>query len=317
MRTLVCMFGLSEEQKEAVRKTVPDWKVVFGRPKELDDALFWEAEVVCGWSPAVEAEGLKPESKLRWLQSYSAGVDKMPLEKLAQKGVLLTTASGIHGVPMSELTIGFMLSFARGLHTAVRNQSKHNWEPQSQYGELKDKTAGIIGAGEIGTELGRLLKAFGMKTLGVRRSDKPAEYMDETFTIDRLNDVLPQCDYVVNILPYTRETEKLFNEERFALMKRSAYFINIGRGPSADTETLVTALREGVIAGAGLDVTDPEPLPKEHPLWEMDNVIITPHIGGNSDRYAERAGEILLENLKAYAATGRPARNVVDYEREY
>lgn len=317
MRTLVCMFGLSEEQKDAVRQAVPDWNVVFGRPKELDDSLFAEAEVVCGWSSAVEREGLKPGSKLRWLQSYSAGVDRLPLGKLEEKGVYLTTASGTHGVPISELTIGMMLAFARGILRSLHNQGKRKWEHLGGYSELKDKTVGIIGAGFIGTELGRLLKAFGMKTLGVRRSDQPALYMDETFRIDRLDDVLPQCDYVVNILPLTFETEKLFNEDRFALMKRSAYFINVGRGASVDTEALVQALQEGVIAGAGLDVTDPEPLPEEHPLWELENVIITPHMGGDSDRYNERVLEILLQNLRAYTVTGHPARNVVDFSRQY
>lgn len=316
-RTIIAMGGYTPEQQARIREATPGWDVIFGKVKDLDSRLFREAEIVLGYSPAVETDSLLPDSKLRWIQGWSAGVDKLPLDKLAARGVVLTDASGVHPNQMSETTLALMLAFTRNVHSAIRNQVEGRWELKGSYGEMHGKTIGIIGAGEIGNELATICRAFNMTVLGVRRSGKPADPYDRMYDMSGLSEVLAESDYVVNLLPLTEETEGLFNAEVFAQMKRSAFFVNVGRGPSVVTDDLVQALRDGVIAGAGIDVTEPEPLPEGHPLWSLDNVIITPHIGGQSDQYSARVADLFIHNFKSYIETGRPDRNIVDYTLKY
>jgi len=316
-KLLIAMGAYTAEQRERIREAADGWDVVFGKVKELDSSLFRKAEAVIGWSPAIVTDGLLPESKLRWVQAWSAGVDQLPLDKLAARGVVLTDASGVHPKQVSETALAMMLAWTRNVHTAVRNQTRREWNPQGSYGEIHGATLGIFGAGEIGSELARLGRAFGMTTLGVRRSGLPLDAFDRMYNLSGLHDVLAASDYVVNILPLTAETSGLFNAETFAHMKPSAFFVNIGRGPSVVTDDLVHALQSGVIAGAGLDVTEPEPLPEEHPLWTLDNVIITPHTAGQTEHYSERVADLFIRNLQTYAATGRPEFNVVDYGHKY
>ncbi|MBB6675315.1 D-2-hydroxyacid dehydrogenase [Cohnella nanjingensis] len=317
MRTLVSLFGFTPEQEQQIRESAPGWNVVFGKPRELDAALFREAEVVCGWWPAVASEGLKPDAKLRWVQTGSAGVDNLPLTDLERRGVILTTASGIHPIPMTETVFAMLLAFSRKLHHAIRRQVEGRWERAEGYGELRGLTIAIVGAGEIGAETARIAQAFGMRTLGIRRSGRPAQHFDRMYAMDALDEVLGQSDIVVNILPHTEETVRVFDAERFARMKPTSLFINIGRGTAVDTEALTEALRGGTIAGAGLDVFEPEPLPEGHPLWAMDNVILTPHIGGATEAYKQRMADLFAANLTAYISDGRPARNIVEYSRSY
>lgn len=317
MRTLIGMHGLTAAEQDRINSLVPGWRTVYGRPDEIPRELFREAEIVFGWCPAVAEEGLAAGSKLRWVQSWSAGVDTLPLQALEERGIILTGASGVHPVQMTETVFAMLLAFSRNLHNAVRNQTNGKWDKSGSYGELAGKTIGIVGAGAIGTETARIAKAFGMATVGVRRSGLPQPNFDRMLDAGGLNELLAVSDVVVNILPQTAETSKLFGKEQFARMKRTAIFINVGRGKAVDTGALAEALREGVIAGAGLDVTNPEPLPEDHPLWRMDNVIITPHIGGMSDRYKEKVTAIFAENLQAYLTDGRPVRNVIDYRNPY
>ncbi|WP_127533129.1 D-2-hydroxyacid dehydrogenase [Paenibacillus kobensis] len=316
-KMLIAMGAYSSEQKDRIREAAEGWNVIFGKMKELDSSLFREAEAVIGWSPAIVTDGLLPESKLRWVQAWSAGVDQLPLDKLAARGVVLTDASGVHPKQVSETALAMMLAWTRNVHTAVRNQVGRKWDPKGRYGEIHGATIGIIGAGEIGSELARLARAFGMTTLGVRRSGLPLDAFDRMYDMSGLPDVLAASDYVINILPLTEQTAGLFNADAFARMKPSAFFVNIGRGPSVVTDDLVHALQNGIIAGAGLDVTEPEPLPEDHPLWALDNVIITPHTAGQTDHYSGRVADLFIRNLRAYTATGRPECNVVDYSQKY
>ncbi|GIO10553.1 3-phosphoglycerate dehydrogenase [Cohnella xylanilytica] len=318
MRTIVALFGFAPEQEAAIREAAPGWNVVFAKPKEIGADVLRSAEIVCGWHPVVASalEGAA-ESPLRWVQTGSAGVDNLPLAELERLGVTVTTASGVHPVPMAETAFAMLLAFTRNLHLAVRNQTERRWERAETYGELRGRTMGVVGAGQIGSEVARLARAFGMRTLGVRRSGKAAEHIDRMESFEGLDGVLAESDVVVNILPDTPETRRLFDADRFAKMKPGALFVNIGRGASVDTDALLEALRSGRLAGSGLDVVDPEPLPEDHPLWNEDNVILTPHIGGNTDSYKERLAELFIANLRAYLETGRPDRNVVDYRLRY
>ncbi|WP_027093815.1 D-2-hydroxyacid dehydrogenase [Cohnella thermotolerans] len=317
MCTLVSLFGFSSEQENEIREAAPGWNAVFAKPEGIDPALLRDAEVVCGWHSVAQEALAEGMPRLKWVQTGSAGVDNLPLAELARLGVVVTTASGVHPAPMAETAFAMLLAFTRNLHHAVRNQAERRWEKAEAYGELRGKTMGVVGAGQIGTEVARLAQAFGMRTLGVRRSGRETEHFDGMASFEGLDDVLAESDVVVNILPATDETYRLFDAERFARMKPGALFVNIGRGRSVDTDALVEALRSGRIAGAGLDVFDPEPLPADHPLWGMDNVIVMPHIGGLTDRYKERLAGLFIRNLRAYIENGAPEANLVDYRRGY
>ncbi|MFC4598147.1 D-2-hydroxyacid dehydrogenase [Cohnella hongkongensis] len=316
-RTMVILQELPEETLERIRLTAPGWEVISGEERANWLPRLREAEIVCGWKPEAAERCLGEGARLQWLQVWGAGVDKLPLDRLDQAGVTVTTASGVHPYPVSETAFAMMLAFSRGLHTAVRNQMSGAWLDAGSLSEIHGKTIGIVGVGTIGLEAARLAKAFGMRVLGMRRSGEPAEFVDRMSDRSGLNDLLRESDYVMAVMPLTRETKHMFGRDQFAAMKRSAYFINVSRGGTTDTEALVAALREGEIAGAGLDVFEQEPLPADHPLWAMDNVIVTPHNGGVTDRYRERATDIFLENLTAYVEGRTPPLNRVDPDRQY
>lgn len=316
MSTLILLYNFKPEQLAQIREVVPDWTLLTGKADTISRQQYREAEIVCGWNDYVN-EALVEGDRLRWVQSISAGTDNFPMEELEKQGVFLTSARGIHPVAMAETLFAMLLSFSRNLHHAIRNQSRSLWKPSEQYSQLSGKTLGIIGLGAIGSEFARLASAFGMRTLGVRRSGKPAENVEQMYTMEELHEVLAQSDFIVNVLPYTPETHHVFNSERFAHMKRSAVFLNFGRGASVNTDDLVIALQQELIAGAGLDVFETEPLPSDHPLWTMDNVILTPHIGGWTNNHKQKMTELLLHNLQAYLTTGKPDRNIVDYKHKY
>lgn len=317
MRTIVCALDLPPELLEHVRRAAPGFNIIAGRAKELDRDVFRQAEVIFGWSPAVKEECSYDDSPLRWVQLWTAGADYVPMDALRKHDITLTTAGGVHPIPMMETVFAMLLSFTRNLPQAIRNQERHTWDTKGNFTELYGKTMGIIGIGQIGTEVARIAQAFGMRVLGVRRSIRPNDHVDGLYTIEQLNEVLPECDVVVNILPKTSQTVNLYDEATFAAMKQGALFINVGRGASVKTSALIDALNNGHLAGAGLDVFDIEPLPEDHPIWSMDNVIITPHIGGNTDQLKERAVKLFIENLKAYVEHGQPAHSIVDYDKEY
>jgi phosphoglycerate dehydrogenase-like enzyme len=230
----------------------------------------------------------------------------------------LTSANGVHAYPISETIFGLMLALTRKIHTYVKNQQKKTWHHAHMGLEMHGKTIGIIGVGTIGTETAKIAKAFGMRVLGVRHSGRPADYVDEMYTPDQLDQLLPICDYVVVTLPLTKETYQLFGADQFKQMKSSAFFINIGRGEIVVEADLIQALTEEAIAGAGLDVFQTEPLSSESPLWEMENVIVTPHTSGSTEHYNERVIEkILIPNLKAYLSGEIPPINLVNFSKGY
>ncbi|WP_090582087.1 D-2-hydroxyacid dehydrogenase [Paenibacillus sp. OV219] len=317
---LLCLDGLTEEQQEAIRLAAPDAEIVFGQPgAETDDVYYQEAEIIFGWDAKVKGIALQEGTKLRWVQGWSSGIDKMPLQQFAARGVMLSDASGVHARSVSETALAMMLGLSRGIAAAVRNQQSSVWESPYTLAEMNGGTVAIVGAGEIGREVARLARAFDMRVIAVRRSGGAMPEADVVYDTGRLDDALREADYVVNILPLTEETRHLFHAERFAAMKRSAYFINVGRGGTVRTEDLVEALHQGIIAGAGLDVFEQEPLPVGHALWSLPNVILTPHnSGGHTVRNAERLVKLFISNLQHYLAGETfSMRNVVDYSKQY
>lgn len=317
-RKLVITLNIEEQYLQQIKKVIPDWEIFAGRDKEVWLDHLKDAEIVANWRKAVADYCLQDGAKLKWIQTWSAGVNSLPLQELNAKGIALTSANGVHAYPISETIFALMLSLTRKIHTYIRNQQAKMWDEANIHLELHQKTIGIIGVGAIGREVAKIAKAFGMKVLGVRNSGKPAEFVDQMYTKGQLNDILPECDYVVVTLPLTEETELLFGKKQFALMKQAAFFINIGRGPIVVEQELIEALQEKRIAGAGLDVFETEPLPESSPLWEMENVIITPHTSGLTEHYDQRVIEdIFIPNLKIYLDGGTPNINHVDYKKGY
>ncbi|PLR75802.1 hydroxyacid dehydrogenase [Bacillus sp. V3-13] len=317
-RKMIIVHNIDNQYREEIMKLVPDWEVLIGKDSSVWRDHLNEVEVIVGWKKELTEHVLHESTKLRWLQTWSAGVNSLPLKKLESRNVVVTSANGVHAFPISETIFALMLGLTRKIHTYVRNQLTKTWHHSGLSLEMHEKTVGIIGVGAIGKETAKIARAFGMKVLGVRHSGKDDDYVDEMYTPHELNSVLPSCDYVVVTLPLTSETHHLFGAEQFKNMKPSAFFINIGRGEIVDEQALVQALQTGEIAGAGLDVFETEPLGTDSPLWEMENVIITPHTSGSTEHYTKRVIEdIFIPNLKSYLKGEKPAINQVDFSKGY
>lgn len=317
-RKIVVNLDLDEKYIDEIKEVAPDWEIVSGKDTDELQEDLKGAEVILHWKKAIEQTVLEQNNDLKWVQTWSAGVNNLPLEQLSERNVSITSANGVHAYPISETIFALMLGLTRKIHTYVRQQQQKQWEHGDLKLEIHEKTIGVIGVGAIGLETAKIAKAFGMKVLGVRHSGKSTDYVDEMYTPDQLSDVLPQCDVVVITLPLTDETTNLFGKEQFEQMKNSSLLINIGRGPIVKEDDLVEALQSGVIAGAGLDVFATEPLPEDSPLWDMENVIVTPHTAGSTEHYTERVvRDVFIPNLKNYLEGEQPSKNLVDYNKGY
>jgi phosphoglycerate dehydrogenase-like enzyme len=280
---------------------------------------------------------LSAAKRLRWVQSFTASLEHYLFPALVEHPCVLTNMRGLFSDVIADQVMGYVICFARNLHTYIRNQTAAKWEPVGGEGarvsfaagpgavnpidlahkHLSHQSIGVVGLGAIGSEVARRAKAFGMRVIAVdpRRTDQPGE-VEWLRTPDRLPELLIESDYVVIAAPHTPQTAKLFAREQFRQMRTSAYLINIGRGAIVDLGDLVQSLRAGEIAGAALDVFETEPLPPEHPLWALPNVILTPHVAGYSPRIAERHLGVLVENVRRFAA-GEALLNVVDKRAWY
>jgi len=289
----------------------------------LDPAKFAEnlaaAEVIATYR--FSAEQLVQCRKLRWLYLGAAGIEKSLSPALVQSNVNVTNARGIHGDRMTEFVLGAVLFLANRFDFAVRGQIEKQWRQKEMIKArfpVAGKTVGIAGIGAIGMEIAKWCAAIGMRVIGLRRNihlPKP-EIIAEIFAVHQIDEFLQQADFVVLTLPLTAETRELLSAERLQQMKPGAYLINIGRGELVDETALLTLLRERKIAGAVLDVFQNEPLRADHPFWQLDNVLVTPHISGNFEEYVERVGEQFAENLARYLR-GEALLNVVDKKRGY
>ncbi|GAB6255421.1 D-2-hydroxyacid dehydrogenase [Peribacillus sp. NPDC055009] len=315
-RKLIISQNLNELLLQKIKELVPDWTVITGRSPEIWRNHIADAEVIAGWKAEMSVS--IDASEVKWIQTWSAGVNALPLENLEQRNVQITTANGVHAYPISETIFALMLALTRKVDTYIKQQQTKTWHHAHMKQEIHEKTIGIIGVGKIGKETAKIAKAFGMTVLGMRHSNKSEEFVDEMFTQKQLNDLLPRCDYIVVTLPLTPETRYMFGKKEFKLMKRSAFFINIGRGNLVIQNDLVQALMDKEIAGAGLDVFETEPLPENSPLWELDNAIITPHTSGNTEFYDQRLiHDIFMPNLKNYLNGKKPSINLLDYKKGY
>ena len=278
-----------------------------------------EAQVILGFcSPKL----IRTAKNLHWLQHFGTGVDRCLLSPEAQDGdFILTNAQHTAGPPIAEHVIAMLMMLTRNLQYFHHLQQEQVWQrppdTPSPMIEIGGKTMLVAGLGGIGTEVARRAAGLGMRVIATRRSSREGPgFVDYVGLSDELLDLAAQADVIVNALPLTRETTGIFGREFFDALKQGAYFISIGRGKSTDTAELIAALKSGRLAGAGLDVTDPEPLTKGHELWSLPNVIITPHISYMTDRGIERNVLVITENLRRYI-NGERMLNVVDIDRGY
>ncbi len=321
MRTILLDFRsgtLSEPQIAQVRAAAPDMQLLVTRDRDEIERALDDIEIAAGWFPR---DLLLRARNLRWFQQWGAGANwLLRYPEAAELDFVLTNASGVHPIPISEHILAFLLAFARGFHRAMRAQGRNEWIPPGQQEglfELAGKTMVLVGVGAIGARTAQVATALGMRVLGVRRDPTVGvEDVEMMVGPDRLLDLLPEADFLVLTVPLTHETQGMIGERELRAMKPTAYVVNIGRGGTIQESALIRALQEGWIAGAGLDVFETEPLPEDSPLWGMDNVIITSHYAGVTPRYHERAMAIFLDNLQRYQA-GEPLRNVVDKKLGY
>ena len=283
----------------------------------IPDKVINDAEVLLArCTPRI----IREASNLRWLQDSRHGVNTCMVPEIQDKEFILTNAQHTSGPPMADHVIAMMTMLTRGLHNFHRAQSEGVWtERPIEFPmlELGDKTMLVVGLGGIGTAVAKRAHALGMRVLGLRNSSRDGpDYVEYVGLSHELYDLAGQAHVIVNALPLTEATRGLFDEKFFDSVRRGAYFISVGRGESTVTDDLIAALNDGRLTAAGLDVTDPEPLPAGHELWKLPNVVITPHVAATTDQGRWRRWAVSMENLRRYI-NGDKMLNVVDVERGY
>jgi phosphoglycerate dehydrogenase-like enzyme len=309
---------LPQSALEQIRAAAPHVRVTTKAELVSRPELLAHAEVL--FTQSIDATRIAQAANLRWVQTYGAGVEWLLTDAVVARDELrITNARGIHAQPIAEHVFGMLLAFTRRIDGSVRQQQTQAWQPAELTASLRNldgKTLGIVGLGAIGRRLAEVGKAFAMRVIGTRSSGAETPSVDRTYGPDGLRAVLAESDYIVNALPLTAATRHVFNRETLAVARPDAVLINIGRGATIDTEALVEALKTHKLGAALLDVTDPEPLPKEHALWRLPNVLITPHYAGAHPGYAQHVTALFLDNLKRYL-TGDALINLVDKRAGY
>ncbi|WP_254523677.1 D-2-hydroxyacid dehydrogenase [Natrinema caseinilyticum] len=288
-----------EQYADAIRDRLPDRTVSLARTPADEREAIRTARFVTGMT--LEEDLVAAAEKLEVFACAYAGTGHLPLDSLAERGVAVTNASGVHGPNIGEHVLGTILHFTRRFHVGARRQRRREWRHYKAH-ELQGSTVTVVGLGAIGTAVCDRLEPFGVETIGVRFTPEKGGPTDEMigFEGDAFDDALARTDYLVLACPLTETTRGLIDEDAFVTMDPGAVLVNIARGPVVETDALVDALRSNWIRGASLDVTDPEPLPEEHPLWTLGNVQITPHNAGHTPKYYERLADIVAENVRRF-----------------
>jgi D-2-hydroxyacid dehydrogenase (NADP+) len=303
--------GLSDAFREKLLSISPRIQL------EDDDQAI---EEIHAWFGGINREQFLKASSLQWVQSPSAGVEHYLFPEFVRSGVLLTNAKGCYGPAISEHTLGLLFTLTRNLGSQNRNMSRGMWQRDTDnMVEMKGMTMGVVGLGGIGSQVARRARAMDMKVIAVdimpKYKEQIGDICDEVRLVQDggLDWLLARADVIVSAAPHTKVSEGMFGARQFGRMKQGAYFINVSRGKLVKTPDLVEVLKSGHLAGAGLDVTDPEPLPPDHILWTLPNVIITAHISGASQHSSHRMQEVFTENVSRYVK-GLPLLNQVDKE---
>ena len=322
----VVVTGVTDAQLATIKKAAPDVQVIFATPKDLKDKVV-DADALIG---SCAREIVTAGKKLKWVQSHSAGVENCLYPEIADSPIVLTSSKILQGPEIADHAFALLLALTRGIRLAVPNQLNEDWGRTTyremvggpaQKGflpiELRGKTALVIGVGGIGVQVAERAAAFGMKVLGIDPKDMPhSRDIEHVGQPEDLMQLLPQSDAVFMCAPNTSRTTGMMGPEQFAAMKKGSYYVAVSRGRNTQTDALVAALLSGHLAGAGLDVVDPEPLPKGHPLWKLANVVITPHIAGRSDGEWDRRMDLITDNIQRFSK-GLPLRHVIDKKEGY
>lgn len=317
MIEVVSSAKISEKHRRVLQKRYPDIRFYFF--DHMKEALTRgkSADILITYGEDLTEVDLQHFSSLKWVQVISAGVERLPFQALQSRNIQVTNARGIHEVPMSEYALAVMLQILRRVNELYLDQRKAHWNRDIRMEELAGKTVSVIGAGAIGTGIAKRAQAFDAYTVGLNTTGKPVPYFDETVSIRELGTVLSRSDFVIITLPLTSDTKGLIGKGELEAMKSTGWLINMGRGAVVDEEALQSALDKKQIGGAVLDVFSHEPLPEEHPFWQMENVILTPHISGRSPLYMTRAMRIFQQNLDAYVSGSEVSVNRVSLDRGY
>lgn len=308
-------FDPRPDLKEDLLQEFPTQEFIFRNT--VEEEFLKTAEILVTYGEDLTDEHIMQAHKLQWIMVVSAGMEKMPLQKIAERGITVSNVRGIHKIPMAESVLAHILANKRSLPWIYEKERNSEWNRKSKSKELRDSTALILGPGAIGGEIGRLLQCFGVKTIGCNHSGEKADYMDETVKIADLIDALPIADLIISVLPSTKETYHLLEPKHFKAMKDSAIFMNFGRGDLVETKVLLDALVQKDIAYAVCDVFEEEPLPKDHPFWTMDNMTVSPHVSSHSSRYLERSFDIFKPNLKKWLKGDKQIDNIIDPYKGY
>jgi len=286
----------AEEYAADLRERLPEHDVQLARTPQEERELIQHARIVT--SVDIDEDLLAHAEDLEVFAGVAAGYGHLPLDALEERGVAVTNAAGIHAPSIAEQVVGNLLVFSRRLHEGWRRQQHREWRHYQAF-ELTDKTVTVVGLGAIGHAVVERLQGFGVDTIGVRYTPEKGGPTDEVigFDEDDFHAALAETDYLVLCCPLTETTRGLVGREEFATLEPESVLVNVGRGPLVDTDDLLWALRGEHIRGAALDVTDPEPLPEDHPLWNLENCLITPHMAGHTPFHFPRLADIVAENV--------------------
>jgi phosphoglycerate dehydrogenase-like enzyme len=288
------VHGMSVERYAAALRERLDREVRLTRTPTEERDLVADAAVVTG--PRLDESLLGAADSLELFAGAYAGHSHLPLKAFESRGVAVTNASGVHAPNVAEHVLGAILAFSRNFHVGRERANRGEWRSY-QTGELQGSTVAVVGLGAIGSAVVDRLNAFGVRTVGVRGDPSDGGPADEVVGPDRFHEAIAEAAYVVLACPLTEATRGLVDREAFRTMRDDGVLVNVARGQVVDTDALVAALRRNAVGGAALDVTDPEPLPPDHPFWGFENVLVTPHNAGSTPRYYDRLADLVAENV--------------------
>lgn len=309
-KKVLTVFPVNETQRLRLEQAAPEYEFVYKKSQDVTETDLKETSVILG---NVKPELLRNAEKLEWLQLNSAGYDNYVREGILGEKVLLTNATGAYGPAVSEHILAMVLALQKHLHTYAQNMISCSWADAGSVTSIEGARTLVLGLGDIGQAFCRKMKVLGSHVTGIRRNlNQKPDCVDEIYSLDHLEELLPRMDIVAVILPGSQENYHLFGEAQFGKMKPGSIFINAGRGSLVDENALFCALEQGTVGCAGLDVTDPEPLPADSPLWGRKDVLITPHVAGgfHLQKTLDMIVEIAIDNMARFQQ-GKELKNLV------
>jgi len=319
---LVSTFLFTPEQLQEMQSKGVQVKQYNSEQALIDGKEYVDANIIIANHRTLQKEFLEQCKKVEWVQMAHIGIERLPMDYLKEREIIVINARGAMGVPISEDIICKMLMLSRKSATVMKNQFNNSWTKVEGFINLSGKTAGVIGTGDVGTQTAIRARSFGMRTIGINTNGRPLPEFDETYKLEELNEVIAQSDFIILTLPLTERTTNLLDEEQFERMKPSSFLINISRGALINENILLSYLKNKKIAGAALDVFVDEfklgHLPKGSSFWELDNIVITPHCAGSGDGFNQRFSSVFLSNLECFVK-GNPERmvNVREFGKGY